>query len=89
MAREYKIEILHKAVEENISIALGRSEKDKDEFNYASRFFEMDRKKKTITIDFPSTTLNITHLDKNEEIVVYFIYHNSRLVFHSKVLSVS
>ncbi|MCP4221005.1 MAG: flagellar brake protein [bacterium] len=89
MADDINIEILYKAVEENINIVMGHSERDKDAFNFSSRFLEYNLEEKTITIDFPSTTQDVEKLRRRDFVVIYFIYKNSRFVFHSRVLKLT
>ncbi len=89
MPSEIKLDILYKAVLGNTSIAMGRYELDKNEFNFSSRFFAYDRDKGVLVVDFPSTTQDIEPLQKKEPIVVYFVHRNSRYIFRSRVMGLT
>ncbi len=86
MPKEYSHDLLDGAVGENTNIALGRTDEEKDEFKFSSRFFMVEQKQGFLVIDFPSAPPDIKFLAKDEEIIVFFIYKGTRLFFNSKVL---
>ncbi len=88
------INILYKAIESNVSISLGKIKDNEEthEYNFVSRFLDLNRKKKRLKIDLPSATDTESDdilLKKDDDIRVFFIFKGFRFLVFSTVLGLT
>ncbi|MCP4218307.1 MAG: hypothetical protein GY765_26965 [bacterium] len=87
MTEPMDMEFLMKAADNNESLSiLYKTELGKD-FNYRSRFIDINPKKKFVIIDFPrGDKSTYQKLVRNDKIHIYFLSKGFRFQFHTDVL---
>jgi hypothetical protein len=86
---EFKMDILFQAIENNITIEMRPTEKDRENILFFSKLLGCDVVNQDISIDFPIASAELIDFRLNESVVIKFIFNDTPFFFNTQILYLS